>query len=81
VEGDDGRWIAYIECCGGFIREEVGTYETRREARRAAKRAADEANGVMDGPGAIRPSSSVDPAHAVARPQRWSWAHGRRTDR
>ena len=54
-EGDDGRWVAYIECCGGFIREDVGTYETRREARRAAKDAADEANGVMDGPGCDPP--------------------------
>ena len=54
-EGDDGRWVAYIECCGGFIREDVGTYETKREARRAAKDAADEANGVMDGPGCDPP--------------------------
>jgi hypothetical protein len=54
-EGDDGEWVAYIECCGGFIREDVGTYETRREARRAAKDAADEANGVMDGPGCDPP--------------------------
>jgi hypothetical protein len=54
-EGDDGRWVAYIECCGGFIREDVGTYETKREARRAAKHAADEANGVMDGPGCDPP--------------------------
>jgi hypothetical protein len=54
-EGDDGGWVAYIECCGGFIREDVGTYETRREARRAAKDAADEANGVMDGPGCDPP--------------------------
>lgn len=54
-EGGDGTWVAYIECCGGFIREDVGTYETRREARRAAKDAADEANGVMDGPGCDPP--------------------------
>jgi hypothetical protein len=54
-EGEDGRWVAYIECCGGFIREDVGTYETRKEARRAAKDAADEANGVMDGPGCDPP--------------------------
>ena len=54
-KGDDGGWVAYIECCGGFIREDVGTYETRREARRAAKSAADEANGVMDGPGCDPP--------------------------
>jgi hypothetical protein len=54
-EGDDGTWVAYIECCGGFIREDVGTYETKREARRAAKDAADEANGVMDGPGCDPP--------------------------
>ena len=54
-KGDDGGWVAYIECCGGFIREDVGTYETRREARRAAKDAADEANGVMDGPGCDPP--------------------------
>jgi hypothetical protein len=54
-EGDDGKWVAYIECCGGFIREDVGTYETRREARRAARDAADEANGVMDGPGCDPP--------------------------
>jgi hypothetical protein len=54
-EGEDGEWVAYIECCGGFIREEVGSYETRREARRAAKDAADEANGVMDGPGCDPP--------------------------
>jgi hypothetical protein len=54
-EGEDGKWVAYIECCGGFLREDVGTYETRREARRAAKDAADEANGVMDGPGCDPP--------------------------
>jgi hypothetical protein len=54
-KGDDGGWVAYIECCGGFIREDVGTYETKREARRAAKRAAEEANGVMDGPGCDPP--------------------------
>ena len=54
-KGDDGRWVAYIECCGGFVREDVGTYETRKEARRAAKEAADEANGVVDGPGCDPP--------------------------
>jgi hypothetical protein len=54
-KGDDGKWVAYIECCGGFIREDVGTYETKREARRAAKSAAEEANGVMDGPGCDPP--------------------------
>lgn len=52
---DDGTWVAYIECCDGFLREDVGTYETRREARRAARDAADEANGVMDGPGCDPP--------------------------
>jgi hypothetical protein len=51
----DGNWVAYIECCGGFIREDVGTYETRKEARRAAKDAAKEANGVVDGPGCLPP--------------------------
>lgn len=54
-EDGDGNWVAYIECCGGFIREDVGTYETRREARRAAKDAAKEANGVVDGPGCEPP--------------------------
>ena len=54
-KGDDGKWVAYIECCGGFVREDVGTYETRKEARRAAKAAAEEANGVMDGPGCDPP--------------------------
>lgn len=53
-KGDDG-WVAYIECCGGFIREDVGTYKTRKEARKAAKEAAAEANGVMDGPGCDPP--------------------------
>jgi hypothetical protein len=51
----DGNWVAYIECCDGFLREDVGTYETRREARRAAKAAAKEANGVVDGPGCEPP--------------------------
>src|SRR5690606_39777023 len=55
TEKGDGGWVAYIECCGGFVREEVGTYETRKEARRAAKEAADEANGVVDGPGCDPP--------------------------
>ena len=54
-QDDDGNWVAYIECCGGFIREDVGTYETRREARRAARDAAKEANGVVDGPGCDPP--------------------------
>ncbi len=51
----DGKWTAYIEIAGGFVREEVGTYETRREARKAAKKAADEANGVVAGPGCDDP--------------------------
>lgn len=55
TEKGDGGWVAYIECCGGFVREEVGTYETRKEARRAAKEAANEANGVVDGPGCDPP--------------------------
>lgn len=51
----DGKWTAYIEIAGGFVREEVGTYETRKEARKAAKAAADEANGVVAGPGCDSP--------------------------
>lgn len=51
----DGKWIAYIEIAGGFVREEVGTYETRKEARKAARQAADAANGVVAGPGCDEP--------------------------
>lgn len=51
----DGKWLAYIEVAGGFVRLEVGTYETRREARKAAKAAAKEANGFMAGPGCDDP--------------------------
>jgi hypothetical protein len=50
-EGPDGKWLAYIEVGGGFVRFEVGTYDTRREARKAARAAAREANGVVAGPG------------------------------
>ena len=54
-QGEDGKWIAYIEPRGGFVRLEVGSYETKREARRAAKKAADEANGVMADPACDNP--------------------------
>lgn len=54
-QGEDGKWIAFIEPPGKFARLEVGTYETKREARRAAKKAADEANGVMADPACDNP--------------------------
>jgi hypothetical protein len=53
--GADGTWTAYIEVADGFVRQDVGTYATRKEARKAAKKAAEEANAVMDGPGCDPP--------------------------